>query len=162
MKLLLAILFTVLSKLQVLAQTQALPDIRLKKSEKMWFTAYDDTTKAIALLFIQKRNRFAHHQQKWYIAFGVSGVAMVAGGLIMESDLNSSPNASYEPTNYGGLILMLTGATTMLVSGVALTGSWIALNPYTLKKFNRLLQLYKEGKPLPNFYAKRIQFFLNQ
>ncbi len=131
------------------------PKVKLTKSEKIWMTAYDDTTRALARLFIKKRDAQQKKQKTMYIALGVSSVALIGGGLLLTSDLNSS-TSSYSPTNYTGLGLMLAGSAGVIISSTSLGISFISLNPYTQKKYNKLIDMHKEKKPLPEFYLKRM------
>lgn len=132
------------------------PVVKLTKTEKIWGAAYDDTTKALASLFIKKRNIHTKSQKTMYVVLGASTAAMIGGGLMLESDLNSSPTASYDQANYAGFILMLAGTTGVLASSVTLASSYIGLNPYTLKKYDRLIDLHKANNTLPEFYLKRM------
>lgn len=132
------------------------PEVKLTKTEKIWISAYDDTTKALAWLFIKKRNIYTKNQKTMYFVLGASTATIIGGGLWLENDLNSSPTASYDQTNYAGLLLMLAGTAGVLGSSVSLGASYIGLNPYTLKKYNRLIDLHKANKTLPQFYLKRM------
>jgi hypothetical protein len=58
-------------------------------------------------------------------------------------------------------MIFLLGGTVGVVYSVASFGiSSLELNPYTIKKFNKLLALYKENKSLPDYYRKRINRYL--
>ncbi|MBX2946267.1 MAG: hypothetical protein KF725_10570 [Cyclobacteriaceae bacterium] len=141
---------------------EGLPVVKLTKGERMWLAAYDDTTKALAWLFINKRNVHTKNQKPLYLVLGASTAAMIGGGLMLERDLNSSPTATYDQANYAGLTLMFVGTAGVLASGTALGISYIALNPYTVKKYDRLLALHKANKPLPEFYVKRMTPYLSR
>lgn len=132
---------------------------KLSKVDKIWLAAYDDTTKALAQLFILKRKAFNSKQKINYLVAGISTATLVAGGLILKQDLNE-PNATYEAENYAGLIFMLVGSSGIIYSVSASIVNFLQLNPYTLKKFERVLALHQEGKPIPPFYQKRLTKFL--
>lgn len=153
------VLFTMLActLVNVAAAQVEKPEMNLTKTEKIWVAAYDDTTKALAWLFIKKRNNYTKNQKTMYFVLGASTAAMIGGGLWLENDLNSSPTASFNQTNYAGLLLMLAGTAGVLGSSVSLASSYIGLNPYTLKKYNRLIDLQKANKTLPEFYLKRME-----
>ncbi len=134
--------------------------VRLNKTEQIMLAAYDDTTRALTILFAEKRNRVQKSRKNSAIIGGISAASFVAGGLMVQSDLNSSSTASYNPENYVGMIFLL-GGTVGVVYAVASFGiSSLELNPYTIKKFNKLLALYKENKSLPDYYRKRINRYL--
>jgi len=138
------------------AGAQKKPERRNGKIEKIRMAAYDDTTQALARLFVEKRTNHTRNQKTMYIVLGTSTAVMVGGGLLLASDLKSSSTASYDPTNYAGLGLMLAGTTGILISSTSLGISYFSLNPYTLKKYYRLIDMHKANKPLPKFYLKRM------
>jgi hypothetical protein len=137
------------------------PEAKLSKIEKIQMAAFDDTTRALTHLFVEKKRiRHIRNQKTMYIVLGGSTAVMVGGGLLLASDLNSSSTASYDPTNYAGLGLMLAGTTGVLISSASLGISYLSLNPYTLKKYYRLIDMHKANKPLPIFYLKRMAPYL--
>lgn len=129
---------------------------KLTKNEKIWQEAYDDTTRALATLFIEKRSRIVRSQKKMFIVLGASAVAFGAGGYMLERELNSSSAASYDITNYAGLIFMVSGAAGVIGSGVMLGVTSIRLNPYTLRKYRNLVKIHRAGKVLPEFYSAQL------
>jgi hypothetical protein len=132
---------------------------KLSKTDKISFAAYDDTTQALAQLFIAKRHTFNQKQEINYWIVGVSAATFVAGGILLQQDLNE-PNATYNPTNYAGLVLMFVSSGGMIYSTASSLLNFLRLNPYTLRKYERLLVLYQKGEPIPRFYQKRLVKFL--
>lgn len=159
MKQITIVLFALIYSLAIAQTPQQNSELKLSKIDKIWLAAYDDTTKALAQLFIVKRNSFNREQKINYLVAGISAVTLVAGGVMLEQDLNE-PNATYQEENYVGFIFMFVGSSGIIYSSVASLINFLQLNPYTLKKYERVLALYKEGQPIPPFYQKRLSKFL--
>lgn len=159
MKQITIVLFALIYSLAIAQTPQQNPELKLSKIDKIWLAAYDDTTKALAQLFIAKRNSFNREQKINYLVAGISAATLVAGGLMLKEDL-SEPNATYNPVSYTGFIFMFVGSSGIIYSSVASLINFLQLNPYTLKKYERVLARYKEGQPIPPFYQKRLSKFL--
>lgn len=158
-----AIVCLILVGARVFAQTDTtLSKVKFTKTERIWFAAYDDTTKALATLFVSKRNQINRDQKTILIVCGVSAIALGVGALMLERDLNSSPTAYYNAANYLGLLLALGGALGVFSTAPAAGVGFIRLNPYTVKKYEKLIAMHKSGKPLPEFYVSKITTLLRR
>lgn len=152
----------------VFSQTESSGTVSLKKYERIYLAAYDDTTRALATLFLAKRHKIVgphttSEVQRYigldmktnWIVLGVSSAVLVTG-LVMASN-NAPPPEGQE--DYSFLIPML-GAMGIITSGINLTLQYIALTPYTVKKYFRLIEKYESEGQLPPYYVKRIKKYL--
>lgn len=144
---------------QLLLAQSSNPQPELSKTDKIFIAAYDDTTSALAELFVAKRYAHNNKQKVNYWIAGVSAATFVAGGLMLQNDLND-PYATYNPKNYAGLILMFVSSGGFIYSTISSLFNFLRFNPYTLRKYEQLLALYREGKPIPRFYQKKLIKFL--
>jgi hypothetical protein len=131
-------------------------NFRLTKNEQIFLAAYDDTTKALAYLFMEKRRPLEKERKTSAIVFGLSAAALVTGAVMLENDLNNSPAGAYDGANYLGMILALGGTMGSVYGLVGYGVASISMNPYTVKKYHRLLDYYQSNQTLPEFYLKRI------
>ncbi|QOI97541.1 MAG: hypothetical protein HRU69_08575 [Flammeovirgaceae bacterium] len=162
-----AITLLLLPLSSVFSQTDSSGTIRLKKYERIYLAAYDDTTRALATLFLAKRQQIIgphttseieryiglNMKTNW-IVFGVSSVVLVTG-LVMAG--NAPPSEGQEDISF---LIPLLGAMGMIASGINLGAQYILLTPYTVKKYFRLVEKYQAEGQLPPYYAKRIRKYL--
>ncbi|MCK6618283.1 MAG: hypothetical protein L6Q51_11635 [Cyclobacteriaceae bacterium] len=153
----------------VFSQSDSPDTLRLKKYERIYLAAYDDTTRALAALFLAKRHQIIglhssseieryiglNMKTNW-IVFGVSSAVLVTG-LVMAG--NNAPPPEGHEEDYSFLIPLL-GAMGMISSGINLGAQYIMLTPYTVKKYFRLLAKYRADGQLPAYYAKRIKKYM--
>lgn len=137
-----------------------LDQTKLTKNDRILLTVYDDTTRAIAALFITKRNNIKKGLKTTAIVGGVSASLFLIGGLVFEQNINT-PTGTYNTSNYAGLVIMFFGAAGVIGSAAALPVQFLRLNPYTMKKHDKLLKIYRSGRPLPEFYKKKLSTYLN-
>jgi hypothetical protein len=130
---------------------------RLSKEEKILAAVYDDSTRALANLFVSKRSGLTKDRKTGLVIAGASAATFLAGGLLLSNDLNGTEGDNYNPANYAGLGLMLVGAGGVLASGTYAGVKSIQLNPYTYRKYQKVLRLYQDGKPIPAFYRNQMQ-----
>lgn len=135
------------------------PQTKLTKNDRILLTVYDDTTRAIAALFITKRNNIKKGLKTTAIVGGVSASLFLIGGLVFEQNINT-PAGSYNPSNYAGLGIMFFGAAGVLASAASLPVQFLLLNPYTMKKHHKLMKIYRSGRPLPEFYKRNLSAYL--
>jgi hypothetical protein len=124
---------------------------KLTKNEKILELAYNDTTRALAFLFTHMRE--VTNDQSTRALKGIvisSGVALV-GGAIMASNPDSGVIVA------SGLTPLLIGTGGILVFSSTWLISKLRKNPYTVKKFEKLITLCKEGKTIPVFYLQRME-----
>jgi len=131
------------------------PELKLSKSDRMWLAAYDDTTKALALLFIARRNKANKQNEINYIVAGVSSAVLLTGVLLSERNPNQTPDGVSMD-----FLFPLLGSVGLLSAGIGFIGNAVELHPYTIKKYHRLLEQHTDSKPLPPFYQKRITKYL--
>jgi hypothetical protein len=131
-------------------------NVRLTKNERLFMAAYDDTTRALAYLFMEKRIPLEKTRKTYTIVLGVSAAALATGALMLENDLNNSPAATYDQANYLGLVLALGGTMGVVLGLGGYGGASLGMNPYTVKKYHRLLDYYQTNQTLPEFYLKGI------
>ena len=150
------------------AQDSSFHTVRLKKNERIYLAAYDDTTRALATLFLVKRHKIigppsptdferyttGFNMEAMWIAFGVSS-AVLAAGIFM---VNQHTDSNQED----GLIAVipLIGGMCMLSTGITLAVQYILLTPYTVRKYFKLLDTYTSGGQLPRSYTKRMAKYL--
>jgi hypothetical protein len=150
------------------SQTVSSGTVRLKKHERIYLAAYDDTTRALATLFLTKRHwitgshtssdpefYFGLDMGKNWLLFGVSSAIFVTG-LVLASNDAPAPEES-DDVSY---LIPMIGAMGMMVSGITLGVQYIMLTPYTVKKYFRLLEKYRAEGQLPPYYARRIRKYL--
>jgi hypothetical protein len=95
---------------------------KLSKNEKIWVAAYDDTTKALAALFLRKRNQDRKEQNAAYYVLGAS-VALIGAGLILASrDMDAAQGGSTEQDMNMSFVPILLGFSGILWSGLTLGG----------------------------------------
>lgn len=154
---------------QVKAQNENQQVVRLKKHERIYLAAYDDTTRALADLFLAKRhqiigphstNEFERciglHMKTNWIVLGVSSAVLVTG-LVMAG--NTPPSEGQEDFSF---FIPMIGGVGMIASGITLSAQYLMLTPYTVKKYFKLLELYQGEGKLPKYYTKRISKYLRQ
>lgn len=136
------------------------PNIRLTKNEKIWIAAYDDTTKALATLFLNKRHQIRKEQETGYFVLGAS-VAVLGAGLMLSSRNSPSGSGSVPEEDMDmSFVPLLLGFSGVMWSGITLGGNALLLHPYSVKKYHKLVDLHAAGQPLPRFYTKRLTPFL--
>lgn len=69
---------------------------KLTTHEKIWIAAYDDTTKALASLFLSKRNQIRKEQETGYYVLGASVVVLGTGIILSSRDTNSGTGGATE------------------------------------------------------------------
>ncbi len=133
---------------------------KLSKNDRIWQAAYDDTTRALAYLFIYMRAEIMGKHKADLPVGGVSAVALTAGVLLMTHDSDvTGAAASYDNADGAdllGIILFMGGSAGVLYSGIGQLINALELSPYTLKRYYKVLDLYNRGKPVPEFYRKRL------
>jgi len=160
---LLTLALLLIASTNILGQSDSLRSKdKLTKNDQIWLAAYDDTTEALASLFITKRNKIIKRQRANLIGFGVSAIVLGVGAYMIGNNSSSSTTAMDEGTDYAGLLLTLVGVSGVITTGVGFGVQSIQLNPYTEKKYYSLIELYKSGKPLPEFYVRKITPFLRR
>lgn len=132
----------------------------ISKNDKIYSMAYDDTTRALAALFISKRIKIHHDQKTSIILLSASGAAFLVGGLMLSDDLSSSGTTS--AANYAGYGIMLVGAFGIIVSATTTGINQLRLNPYTLRKYERVMKMYKNNEPIPEFYSKKVNLIMQK
>jgi hypothetical protein len=138
------------------------PDVNVKltKTEKIWVAAYDDTTKALASLFLSKRNQYSKEKETGYVVLGAS-VAVLGTGLLLSSRNTDTSGSAVDQDMDMSFVPLLLGFSGIMYSGITLGGHALTMHPYTLKKYNRLIDLHKANQPLPEFYLKRMKMTPN-
>lgn len=134
---------------------------KLTKHERIWVAAYDDTTKALASLFLSKRNQYRKEQETGYYVLGASVVVLGTGLMLSSRDTNTGASSPEDQDMDMSFLPMLLGFSGMICSGLTLGGHAVTMHPYTVKKYNRLLTQYKAGEPIPKFYTKRMARYLH-
>ncbi|MFN3839393.1 MAG: hypothetical protein ACK4RF_01685 [Cyclobacteriaceae bacterium] len=150
------------------AQDSSSYTVRLKKSERIYLAAYDDTTRALATLFLVKRHKIigppsptdferyttGFNMEAMWIAFGVSSAVFVAGMFMV--------NQNTDTVGDDGMIAVipLIGGMCMLSTGINLAVQYILLSPYTVRRYFKLLDTYTSGGQLPRSYTKRMAKYL--
>lgn len=134
--------------------------IRLTKADRIRLAAYDDTTRALAALFTAKRKVFGRQMRGCAVAGGVSVLMFVAGGLMLQDDMNNGPGGGMNPANYIGMSMAALGFAGAAAAAVMTGVTALQKNPYTVRKYEKLIALHKAGKPLPEYYAMRIRAYL--
>jgi hypothetical protein len=140
-----------LSTVCVVAQPDTLViEKKLTKNERILALAHNDTTRLLAQLFIAKRNRHAHRAKEFLNALVITTSVSVVGGFMLASDELGGASAL-------GVVPLLAGSitTVFFVGGLGVLA--IINNPFTLKKFNKLINLLRQGQPLPEFYKAQLQ-----
>lgn len=130
------------------AQTQA---PKLAKNDKIMQLAYNDTTKALALLFIERRTSAKANSNDALVGAAISTGVVIVGGAIMLSNTDSPEII------VSGLVPVFVGIGGVIYFAGAYGISKIKKNAYTLRKFERLVKMSKEGKPIPVYYLERAQ-----
>lgn len=120
-------------------------EIKLSKSDKIWIAAYDDTTRALALLFIAKRNAFNRAQTINYISGSVAAAMLVTTATIMSGN---------------DFILISIGASVLITSAASALLNFLFFSPYTIKKYEHLLAHYRQHHTIPPFYQKKLIRYL--
>jgi hypothetical protein len=124
-------------------------EMKRTKSERIWEVVTDDTTRALAALFTSKRREISGLQIDMLFLGGV-GLLVYSGGYGMLLASRDWRAASF------GLLVMVVGAASF-ITGVALYISYaLEKNPYTIRKYERLIEMHKRGRPLPEFYTLRL------
>lgn len=148
-------IITVLCLLSFALMAQDKQVRRLSKQEKIYQSAYDDTTRMLAELFVQKRSVIKRTQRNVLVGVAASAVVYGAGAMMALNNADSQ-TSSYEPEFYGGIGLMFVGAGGAIVFSTLSGMHAIRLSPYTLRKYYRVIDLYKTGKPIPEYYRSRL------
>jgi len=150
------------------AQEDREKSVRLKKHERIYLAAYDDTTRALATLFLVKRHRITgpaapNEAQRYllgfdmtatWIVFGVSTAVLTTGLIMVENSSTDSNEESF------GFLIPLVGGAVMIGSGLTLGIQYLLLTPYSVRKYFKLLEAYKENGKLPRYYEKRLAKYL--
>jgi hypothetical protein len=144
MKLRFAICMLLFPAAQLCAQSGN-TEIKLSKSDKIWIAAYDDTTRALALLFIAKRNAFNRAQTINYISGSVAAAMLATTATIMSGN---------------DFILISIGASVLITSAASALVNFLFFSPYTIKKYERLLAHYRQHHTIPPFYQKKLIRYL--
>ncbi|MBX2945949.1 MAG: hypothetical protein KF725_08950 [Cyclobacteriaceae bacterium] len=156
------IFFTVLTSTlaSVAFAQEEKPNIKLTKTEKIWIAAYDDTTKALATLFLNKRHQIRKEQETGYYVLGASVVVLGTGLMLSSHNSPTGSGVAIEQDMDMSFVPLLLGFSGVMWSGITLGGNALMLHPYTVKKYNKLVGLHAAGQPLPRFYTKRLTPFL--
>jgi hypothetical protein len=120
-------------------------EIKLSKSDKIWIAAYDDTTRALALLFIAKRNAFNRAQTINYISGSVAAAMLATTATIMSGN---------------DFILISIGASVLITSAASALVNFLFFSPYTIKKYEHLLAHYRQHHTIPPPYQKKLIRYL--
>lgn len=152
------VVFILIISLPLIAQDQIKQ--KLTKNDRILQAAYDDSTRALAQLFLVKRKSCREMLKVSNTTSGI-GIVVAAGGIvILENDMNQGPGGPFNPVNYRGFGLMAMGVTVALSSGIVTGVALVKKNPYTVKKYRILVDWHKAGKPWPDFYMKRVAPYL--
>ena len=127
--------------------------IRKKNSKEALIQqlAFDDSTRALAHLFIQKRMQLKKNLRLSYIVLAASGAIYVGGTLLFLE-------AAAEPLTGFVLIPLSIGASGILLGTGMVIINHIRFSRYSRKKYEKIIDNYKTGKPLPGFYKEKIYF----
>jgi hypothetical protein len=147
--------------MHTVVRAQPLTDtIVLRASDRILQAAYDDTTRALAFLFLVKRQDIRKNRHLSYIALGSSAVLFSVAHFINERSENQP--AWVKEGNSMGVTMMVVAGIGALYGGV-LNLAWteIRASSYREKKFYELVEMHRAGEPLPRFYARRIAPFIH-
>lgn len=150
------------------AQDNSSNTVRLKKHERIYLAAYDDTTRALATLFLVKRHKIigppspteleryvvGFNLKATWITFGISSAVLAAGLFMINQNTDSAQEGDMS------FIIPMAGAMIMISSGITLTVQYILLTPYTVRKYFKLIDIYATGGKLPRNYTKRMAKYL--
>jgi hypothetical protein len=150
-KLMSLMVLIILIKGNLSAQTDSLRAAsKLTKNEIILSQAYNDSTHILANLFIEKRTRHGMPARQALTGLGISSGTFLLGGLILSSE-------KLGPLSPLGIFPLFIGAGGIIIFVGELGVLAILSYPYSLKKFNQLITLLRQGKPLPPFYAQRFK-----
>jgi len=137
------------------ADAQRFKRSRYAKTEQIRLLAFNDTTRALADLFTQKRMNISSRQRELAMVVAVSGVSTLVGhGLLFwVPDPGITAILSGIVLSVGGIVVTVGAGAIMLIAV-------LEKNPYTLRKYQRLVNMQKRGQPLPEFYAIRIAKYM--
>jgi hypothetical protein len=90
----------------------------------------------------------------FWIVFGVSAAVLTTGLIMIENNPTDSDEENYN------FVIPFIGAIGMIGSGITLGGQYLLLTPYTVRKYFKLLEAYKEEGQLPRYYEKRLAKYL--
>lgn len=144
--------------LPVIAQDEIKP--RLRKNERILLAAYDDTTRALARLFIDKREACRRRLYTTGVIGGVAAFTAASAELILENYSAQGPGGQVDPEYSLVLGIMVVGVVCIISSGIVTGLTLILKNPYTIKKYLILIDWYRAGRPWPDFYQKRVVPYL--
>jgi hypothetical protein len=147
--LLLLITFLIAGKLY--AQSQR----KLAKNEQIQQLAFDDTTRALANIFLNHRYQLKEARKRAFIGGAISAGVFGIGGLM--TNHSNSDDETIDLLSIGGVMIMIVAAGGILVAISYDFINEIRVHPYTLRKFRKLLSQYQEGKSLPRFYITRLR-----
>lgn len=128
---------------------------RTSKAERIRQAVFNDTTEALANLFLAKRSMVRKTNRVVLIAGAASAAIFLTGGLLAQE-----AGTPYSPDFIVGFPMVFTGAVGILTSGVVAGVNNLRLNPYTLRKYEKLVAMQRSGIPLPEFYARRVSPYL--
>lgn len=134
--------------------------IVLRASDRMLQAAYDDTTRALAFLFIVKRQDIRKNRHLSYVTLGTSAL-LFSGAHLINEQMEDQP--VWEKEGRSMLIILMIVAGTGALYGGLLNLAWteIRASSYREKKFYQLVEMHRVGEPLPRFYARRIVPFIH-
>lgn len=119
------------------------PHAKLSPDEEFWNQTFDDSTRALARLFIIKRTKFKPKVNKAIINGGASLVIITGGVLLLASPSIIGPV---------GALMYVSGLVYFITEGVLFAVRYSRFHPYTKRKFDRLIERYKNGESFPPFY----------
>jgi len=146
----LAILFLAVVQVSY-AQSDNLRNQRQSFDEILWSKTYDDTTRALARVFIIKNNELKPKLNRYATIAGVSVGVVVVGGLLYGASGMAGPV---------GLVFVVGGLIYTTIYGIASGIQLHRLHPYTKRKFDKLLKQYKDGDSLPSSYQQELVKYL--
>lgn len=114
----------------------------LSFEEILWHKAYDDTTQALARVFIIKRSELKPKINK-SLAIVYTSIALTGAGALLFG----------EPV---GLVIFTGGLLYFTVYSIASGINIHRLHPYSKKKFEKLIAQYKNRESLPEYYKQSV------
>ncbi|MBL7857142.1 MAG: hypothetical protein JNM57_05580 [Cyclobacteriaceae bacterium] len=124
---------------------------KISKEVRIQQLAFDDSTRALAHVFVTKRTQLKKNLRLSYIVLVASGTLYVGGTLLF---LEVAP----EPLTGFVIVPLFIGASGIILGTGMVVINHIRFARYSLKKFEKIIADYKAGKPLPDFYTRKIYF----
>lgn len=147
--------------MHTVVRAQPLTDtIVLRASDRILQAAYDDTTRALAFLFLVKRQDIRKNRHLSYVALGSSVVLFSAAHLVNEQ-MELQPDWEKEGRSMAVTMMVVAGIGALYGGVLNLAWTEIRASSYREKKFYQLIELHRGGEPLPRFYARRIAPFIH-